>query len=274
MLWIKKRRQIGPEGAMADAGQGNQMAVAFDNFGVKKVSKTDADKRAYVPNREQVAAVHAAGIPPSEQRPAEQFRIAVLGDPAKQWVKATYYHSLREGSNRTGEPRMGREIASWLKEGDFVLIGNVGPCLFVERIAPIVSPGVTRSYVPSAAVIARAAQEAAKKIMARAKRAKGKPCTHVVGRKEFIRDRNVAAAALLRANGNCELPGCAAALFRKANNEPYLEAHHITPLAEGGDDTLENAAGLCPHHHREVHHGRDRLKLRDILRKHIASAAV
>jgi hypothetical protein len=250
------------------------MAVAFDNFGVKRVSKTDAAKHAYVPNKKQVASVHAAGIPPSENRPAEQFKIAVLGDPAKQWVKASYYHSMRIGSSRTGEPRMGQEIASWLKEGDFVLIGNVGPCLFIEKIALAVSPGATKPSAPSAADVARAAQKAAKKIMSRAKKAKGKPGTQTVTRKEFIRDRNVAAAALLRANGKCELPGCTAELFRKANNEPYLEAHHITPLAEGGDDTLENAAGLCPHHHRAVHHGRDRMKLRKLLRKHIASIAV
>lgn len=29
-----------------------------------------------------------------------------------------------------------------------------------------------------------------------------------------------------------------------------LEAHHIIPEAEGGPDTFDNAAPLCPNHHR------------------------
>ena len=36
----------------------------------------------------------------------------------------------------------------------------------------------------------------------------------------------------------------------------HAEVHHIAPLADGGEDTIENVACLCPAHHREVHLGR------------------
>lgn len=250
------------------------MAISFDNFGVKKVSKTDIGKKAYVPNKQQVAAIEASGITASKHRPAEEFKITVLGDPVKKSVGASYYHSLRKGATRTPEPRMGHGIASWLKKGDYVLIGNVGSCLFIEKVVSTTAPGTSKPAAPTAADIAKAAQAAAKRIMARAKKANGKPKTHKVNRIEFIRDPSVAAGALIRANGKCEMPGCTCALFQKESGTPYLEAHHITPLSEGGDDTLANAAGLCPHHHRVLHFAKDRLELREVLRKHVAKIPV
>lgn len=36
---------------------------------------------------------------------------------------------------------------------------------------------------------------------------------------------------------------------------PYLEVHHIIFLAQGGDDTVDNAEALCPNCHRRKHYG-------------------
>ncbi|WP_442967956.1 HNH endonuclease [Rheinheimera sp.] len=36
---------------------------------------------------------------------------------------------------------------------------------------------------------------------------------------------------------------------------PYLEVHHRIPLAEKGEDTLENAIELCPNCHIQAHFG-------------------
>lgn len=41
----------------------------------------------------------------------------------------------------------------------------------------------------------------------------------------------------------------------KVNGEPYLEVHHVIPLSQNGEDTLENAEALCPNCHREKHYG-------------------
>ena len=70
----------------------------------------------------------------------------------------------------------------------------------------------------------------------------------------YKRNPDVVAEAHFRANGICEL--CKQpAPFRKPDGTPYLEVHHWTPLADGGDDTIENAAALCPNCHKEAHFG-------------------
>lgn len=80
----------------------------------------------------------------------------------------------------------------------------------------------------------------------------------------FERDSRVAAFALARAGGKCELCG-EDAPFLDASGEPYLEVHHIIPLAEGGPDVVENVAALCPNCHREAHLGIRALSLRQLL---------
>lgn len=46
----------------------------------------------------------------------------------------------------------------------------------------------------------------------------------------------------------------------------YTEVHHIVPLAEGGQDTIDNVACLCPTHHREVHLGVRAVELTNYLK--------
>jgi 5-methylcytosine-specific restriction protein A len=65
-----------------------------------------------------------------------------------------------------------------------------------------------------------------------------------------------AAEALERANGYCERCRATAPFKRAANGSPYLEVHHVVPLAEGGEDSIENATALCPNCHRELHFGK------------------
>ena len=68
----------------------------------------------------------------------------------------------------------------------------------------------------------------------------------------YQRDPNVVNYTLKRAGGVCEL--CEQpAPFNKKNGEPYLEVHHVKQLADGGDDTIENAVALCPNCHRRMH---------------------
>jgi 5-methylcytosine-specific restriction protein A len=71
----------------------------------------------------------------------------------------------------------------------------------------------------------------------------------------FIRNPDVVAEVLHRANGTCE--GCKkpAPFLRKKDQSPYLEVHHLIQLSDGGEDTIENAVALCPNCHRELHFG-------------------
>lgn len=63
------------------------------------------------------------------------------------------------------------------------------------------------------------------------------------------------------AGGRCEV--CAeGAPFLKDDGEPYLEVHHVRPLADGGPDQIDNAIAACPTCHRRLHFGADRHALR------------
>jgi 5-methylcytosine-specific restriction protein A len=68
----------------------------------------------------------------------------------------------------------------------------------------------------------------------------------------YERNQHVVEYAKRRANGVCEL--CEQeAPFLNRNKSPYLEVHHIEWLSEGGEDSIENVAALCPNCHRKMH---------------------
>ena len=73
---------------------------------------------------------------------------------------------------------------------------------------------------------------------------------------EFVRNPDVVAETLFRAQGNCEHCRRAAPFMRRTDGSPYLEVHHKTPLSQGGQDTVANAMAVCPNCHRELHHGK------------------
>ena len=73
--------------------------------------------------------------------------------------------------------------------------------------------------------------------------------------KNYIRNPDVVAEVLLRANGICEKCNKPAPFNRSKDNTPYLEVHHIIRLSNDGDDTVENSVALCPNCHREKHYG-------------------
>lgn len=73
--------------------------------------------------------------------------------------------------------------------------------------------------------------------------------------KGYRRNPDVIVEVLKRADGECERCEEDAPFLRASDGTPYLEIHHIKPLAEGGNDTVKNAMALCPNCHREVHYG-------------------
>lgn len=70
----------------------------------------------------------------------------------------------------------------------------------------------------------------------------------------FVRNADVIAEVLLRAEGRCESCLAPAPFLRKKDRSPYLEVHHKVRLADGGEDTVANAIALCPNCHRREHH--------------------
>ncbi len=89
----------------------------------------------------------------------------------------------------------------------------------------------------------------------RLKSARSKPKKKTVTTIVYERNPDVVAEALYRAKGDCEMCLNSAPFNRKSDGSPFLEVHHKVPLAQDGDDTVENAIALCPNCHRKAHYG-------------------
>ena len=72
---------------------------------------------------------------------------------------------------------------------------------------------------------------------------------------QYIRNPYVAEYVKRKANGICQDCKKPAPFINKTTGEPYLEIHHIIPLAQGGTDTIDNVVALCPNCHRKRHYG-------------------
>lgn len=72
---------------------------------------------------------------------------------------------------------------------------------------------------------------------------------------KFNRNPYIAEYAKRIANGICQDCHQSAPFISKLTKKPFLETHHIIPLAEGGEDTIENTIAICPNCHRKRHYG-------------------
>jgi len=76
----------------------------------------------------------------------------------------------------------------------------------------------------------------------------------------FSRDPLIKAWIIKSTKGICENCSAPPAFFTDSD-EPYLEVHHVKLLSDGGADTTDNAVGLCPKCHREIHYGKQRSQI-------------
>ena len=240
--------------------------IFFDRWAIKTVSANDRNKNAYVPDAGQRDVIESAGYHPAADDSEEQLlSLTVLLDPEVPHVMASYYLSKRSAqAKRVPEARMGRQLISeWLQQGDSLLLGSIGSTIYALKTG-------TLSCDPAGAEKVAAALPA-DVIHARALLASGPAPRRQATRMEFRRDPYVVAAALIRAQGRCEVPACTRALFLGTSGKPFLEVHHLVPLAMNGPDSLANVAALCPSCHREIHHGIEGALLTAGVLSHIAA---
>lgn len=230
-----------------------------DQTGSKRVTKTDKEKGAFVLNAAQRHVLQAAGHEPGDGGDnAKQFVLAVPNDPSGLQLQVSYYNSVRVGAGRTPEARMGRDIVHWMEVGDLLTIANIGKAVFVWKEGA--------QLPPLSAVAGTAVRQANRSdLLALARKSEGPPPRQERTVSDFRRNAAVVAGAISRANGNCEMPNCSRDTFERDDGTTFLEVHHVIPLAEDGDDTMKNAAALCPTCHRELHYGSNRLAMRRVL---------
>ena len=236
------------------------ISTLFENTGIKIVSSADKSKQAYVVNKAQQSVLVAAGKRPD----SGSLQIHILGDDHYRETTASYYDSKREGSGRQFEPRMGRDFINiWLNEGDELLLANVGGEIFAIKLND--NNFVDRSVESRKEIVISSMSD--ESIQARARTAPRKPKKKTSSTEVFDRNPYIIELAKRRAGGKCEMPGCSYIAFMTESGVPYLEGHLVRPLAEDGEDTIQNVAALCPSCHREQHYSKDKIAKRAKLRK-------
>ena len=90
-------------------------------------------------------------------------------------------------------------------------------------------------------------------------------------REVYRRSAAVRAYVLARAGGRCEACG-AAAPFRTSSGEPFLEAHHVRRLSDGGPDDPAYVGAVCPNCHRHAHYAADATAFNDRLAGEVRAA--
>ncbi len=178
---------------------------------------------------------------------------AILGAPLPKeawtpqfWANASGYHTSRRDQ--------------WLDAGLNAFFDRPSESVVFRRAInpveqPTEDPGELRSRVRSAR--ARMAADGG----GRPPLGTRSPQSRIGSVARYLRDPQVVAWVVTEANGLCEVCG-GAAPFLTDDSLPFLEVHHVRPLAEGGPDTTDNAVAVCPNCHRRLHFGADREALR------------
>ncbi len=78
---------------------------------------------------------------------------------------------------------------------------------------------------------------------------------------------NVKEEAKAKANYECEINNDHITFISKANNQKYVEAHHLIPFSKRNEfdvsiDVVDNLVALCPNCHRKIHLATDNEKKR------------
>jgi len=92
------------------------------------------------------------------------------------------------------------------------------------------------------------------------------PATRVSEIKVPTRNYIVKLYALGRSRGICEACDEPAPFIRKNDGKPYLEVHHIIELSQGGADSPQNVAAICPNCHARVTYGEDKTNYNEKLK--------
>lgn len=229
-----------------------ELKRTFDKIGIKIVTATDVDKGAYVVNQDQRAVLEKAGNHPGIFPDVEILRLHVLN--SDKTLQTSYYDSIREGSGRAPETRMGRDLLSWVRAGDNLMMATDGIELFVCKLTPEDYKPPEDPAAQEEELVRAFSQIDRKKLLKRAKSANPRPKQSRTETPVYERDPAVRAWVMIRSNYGCEMPGCDYSGFIKADGNKYIETHHIIPLGEKGEDTVANVAALCPNCHREAHY--------------------
>lgn len=149
-----------------------------------------------------------------------------------------------------------RAVLRWAEHNIPNGTARVGPCGGCKPDLTIdLRDGFARAQLQLDGEVAKSLRDSEKARRQRLEQAQTKPVERYVLTRVFDRNPDVIAEVLHQARGICGGCGKPAPFQRKSTGRPYLEVHHVLPLAQGGHDTVANAIALCPNCHREQHYG-------------------
>ncbi len=226
----------------------------FGDYGLKTVSRTDVNKSAYVPNIPQKRVFEAANIDPMDRG-----EIIVKELFSNRPLTISYYATLREGANRTPEPRMGlTDLINYMSVGDEILFTRDENTIFIYNLSNLESLDNNESENEELIY----SQINIDLLRTRASSINTRPNQESRTINSYPRNNILRTYIKERSNYSCEMPTCDYIGFEKENGQRYIEVHHVQPLSEGGEDSIENAAALCPTCHRKLHYAENKEEMK------------
>jgi len=229
----------------------------FGVYGIKTVSQTDINKSAYVPNKSQKHIFESFGIDPMERRNDIIVKELFSG----RELTMSYYATLREGANRSPEPRMGlTDLITYLSIGDEILFTKDNNTIYIYNLSEL------DTEINEDDIYTQIDMDLLKD---KASYIKRNPTSVEQTIRIYPRNSILKNYVKRRSGYSCEVPDCDYVGFLKPNGEQYIEVHHIIPLSEGGEDSLLNTVALCPTCHRKLHYSENKEDLKIELQKYL-----
>lgn len=233
----------------------DEFQASMRRVGEKQVTRTDVGKAAYVPSASQRLVMADAGHEPEPHTNGRLITIRVAG--TNEILETSYYPSVRSGSGREPEVRMGRGLVNWVQEGETLWLGTNGTTVFALKSSALPFAMGDQEQIDEATEnLSRFLDP--REVLDRARASLGPPDRHETRSVAFERNPWVREFARRRSGGRCEIAGCGYVGFKMADGRPYIEVHHIQSMSAAGHDVIENVAAICPNCHAHAHYGKDR----------------
>jgi 5-methylcytosine-specific restriction protein A len=221
------------------------------NQGVTDIIQRYPQKMAKIKVREYAARA-AQCFPPAPGAILGPIDLAAKGNLGKGY-EAAAIESFRYEANALPSAQIVAQHLEQLLEHYERLIQVAGTSL--ESLVPITE----QEYQQSAQEAAVPSSQEAPMPPQDIPKDKPAPIQTPVG-KTYPRDPKVAGEALAAAQYRCEVDSQHPTFTSYAKKRPYIEAHHLVPLALQDQfpkslDVVANVVGLCPHCHKLLHLG-------------------
>lgn len=232
----------------------NLVENTFGNYAIKTVSKTDVGKGAYLPDKGQREIMTELGIVPIHDN-----HIQIKELFTNNILTVSYYPSERVGSGRGAEIRMGlTDLMSYISRNDEILFTNDSNNVFIYNLSNLSNldsdNNVNEENIYS--------QVDVKLLRERATNINIMPSQVEQIVRVYPRNNVLRTYVKERSNYSCEMPGCDYIGFNKNDGKKYIEIHHVTPLSEGGEDSINNTVALCPNCHRKIHYSENKEEIK------------